>query len=45
MYAVTVEVTKPGRSPSIDIDELLPKPLWIQRKGVKYNVHIGVWED
>lgn len=45
MYAVTVEVTKPGRSPFIEIDELLPKPLWIQRKGVKYNVHIGYWED
>ena len=45
MYAVTVEVTKPGRSPLVEIDDLLPKPLWIQRKGAKYNVHIGCWED
>lgn len=45
MYAVVVEVTKPGRSPENEVDDLLPKPLWIQRKGAKYNVHIGVWED
>jgi hypothetical protein len=46
MYALLIEVTKPGREPSIeDYDEFFSKPLWIQRKGQKYNVHIRYWQD
>ena len=46
MYALLVEVTKPGKTSSIDgYDEFFPEPLWIQRKGKKYNVHIRYWQD
>lgn len=46
VYGVIVEVTKPGRTPTIeDFDVILPKPLWIQRKGQKYNVHVRYWQD
>ena len=45
-YGLLVEVTKPGRTSSIDdYDEFFPKPLWIQRQGQKYNVHIRYWQD
>lgn len=48
MYALLVEVTKPGRKASLEKNfdsPLLEKPLWIQRKGEKHNVHIHYWQD
>jgi len=47
MYALMIEVTKPGR-PGLSeefFDPILEKPLWIQRKGQKYNVHVRFWQD
>lgn len=48
MYGLLIEVTKPGRNSSLEkigYDPILPKPLWIQRKGQKFNVHIHCWQD
>jgi len=47
MYALLIEVTKPGQKSAAadNFDALLEDPLWIQRKGQKYNVHIHYWED
>lgn len=47
MYAPVIEVVKAGRTPGVEdvLDPVLEKPLWIQRKGAKYNVYIHYWQD
>lgn len=47
-YALIVDVTAPGRTPiakELGFDDMLLEPLWIQRRGRKYNVHIDLWQD
>jgi len=46
-YALVFDVVPAGRRSVIveEFDGILSKPLWIQYKGKKYNIHVGVTQD
>lgn len=46
-YGLLFDVVPAGRKSFLteEFEMLLEKPLWVQRKGKKYNVHCGVYQD